>query len=76
MGMNILILMFCKIKESKITSGHNFTLVKEQSRFGVIKYSFSQKTIIVWNKLSNDCVYASIVQEQNRYIYLIKAGYT
>ena len=44
-----------KFKESKITRGHNFTLVQEQSRLDVRKYSFSQMTINVWNKLSADC---------------------
>ena len=33
------------IKESKITRGHNYTLVKKQSRLDVRKYSFSQRTI-------------------------------
>ena len=41
-----------KIKESKITRGHNFTLVKKQSRLDVRKFPFSQRTINVWNKLS------------------------
>ena len=45
--------------ESKITRGHIYTLVKKQSRFHVRKYSFSQRTINVWNTLSSDCVHAS-----------------
>ena len=49
--------IFFEIKESKITRGHNYTLVKKQSRFDVRKYSFSQRTINVWNKLSTDCVH-------------------
>ena len=60
--------IFFEIKESKITRGHNYTLVKKQSRLDVRKYSFSQRTINVWNKLSTDCVHASSVnmcQEQN-----------
>ena len=44
--------IFFEIKESKITRGHNFTLVKKQSRLDVRKFSFSQRTINVWNKLS------------------------
>ena len=32
--------IFFKIKESKITRGHNFMLVKKQSRLDVRKYSF------------------------------------
>ena len=54
-------ILFLEIKESKITRGHNYTLVKKQSRFDVRKYSFSQRTINVWNKLSTDCVHTSSV---------------
>ena len=46
--------IFLEIKESKITRGHNYTLVKKQSRLDVRKYSFSQRTINVWNNLSTD----------------------
>ena len=64
--------IFFEIKESKITRGHNFKLVKKQSRLDVRKYSFSQRTINVWNNLSTDCVHASsdnnYVQEQNRQV--------
>ena len=53
MVMKILIpIFFFEIKESKITRGHNYTLVKKQSRLDVIKYSFSQRTINVLNKLA------------------------
>ena len=53
MVMEILILIFFfEIKESKITRGHNYTLVKKQSRLDVRKFSFSQRTI-------------NYVQEQN-----------
>ena len=44
--------IFFEIKESNITRGHNFTLVKKQSRSDVRKFSFSQRTINVRNKLS------------------------
>ena len=53
--------IFFEIKESKITRGHNYTLVKKQSSLNVRKYSFSQRTINVWNKLPTDCVQASSV---------------
>ena len=57
MIMKILILIFSfEIKESKITRGHNFMLVKKQSRLDVRKFSFSQMTVNVWNKLSAECV--------------------
>ena len=42
----------------KITREHDF---KEQSRLDVRKYSFSQGTIVVWNKLLTSCVHASSV---------------
>ena len=68
--------IFFEIKESKITRGH--TLVKKQSRLDVRKYSFSQRTINVWNDLSPDCVQASSVSMFKNKIdkYLVKAGYT
>ena len=44
--------IFFEIKESKITRGHNFTLVLKQSRLDVRKFTFSQRTINVWNKQS------------------------
>ena len=77
--MKILILIFFfEIKESKITRGHNFTLVKKQSRLDVRKFSSSQRTINVWNKLSTEGVHASSVKMFKNRIdkYLVKAGYT
>ena len=84
MVMKILILIFFfEIKESKITRGHNYTLAKRQSRLDVRKYSFSQRTINVWNNLPTDCVQASSVNmfKNKIYKYLvnslsIRAGYT
>ena len=58
--------IFLEIKESKITRGHNYTLVKKQSRLDVRKYSFSQRTINVWNNLSTDCVQASVNMFKNK----------
>ena len=71
MVMKILIL-------SKIARGNNYTLVKKQSRLDVRKYSFSQRTINVWNNLSADCVHASSVNmfKNNIDKYLVEAGYT
>ena len=72
--------IFFEIKESKITRGHNFTLVKKQSRLDVRKFSFSQRSINVWNKLSTECVHASSVNVFKSVYridkYLAKAGYT
>ena len=72
--------IFFEIKQSKITGRHNFTLVKKQSRLDVRKFSFSQRTINVWNKLSTECVglHANSVNMFKNKIdkYLVKAGYT
>ena len=66
MVMKILILIFfLEIKQSKITRGHNFTLVKKQSRLDVRKFSFSQRTISSVNMFKNK------IDK-----YLVKAGYT
>ena len=79
MVMNILILIFFfEIKESKITTGHNFTLVTKQSTSYVRKFSFSQRAINIWNKLSTECVHASSINMFKNRIdkYPVKAGYT
>ena len=79
MVMKILIVIFCfEIKESKITRVYKFTLVKKQSRLDVRKFSFSQRTINVWNKLPAECVQASSVIMFNNIInkYIVEAGYT
>ena len=55
--------------ESKITRGHNYKLVKKQSRLDVRKYSFSQRTINVWNNLSTDCVQDSSVHRHLELLY-------
>ena len=70
--------IFFEIGQSKITRGYNFTLVKKQSRLDVRKFSFSQRTINLWNKLSIECVHASSVNMFKNKIdkYLVKAGYT
>ena len=70
--------IFFEIKESKITRGHNFTLVKKRSRLDVRKFSFPQRTINVWNKLSAECVHASSVNKLKNRLdkYLVKVGYT
>ena len=79
MVMTILIVIFVyEIKESKITRGHNFTLVRKQSRCDARKFSFSQMTINVWNKLPAECVQASSVNMFKNRIdkYIVEAGYT
>ena len=78
MVMKIFIGFFpLEIKEIKVTRWHNYTLVKIQSRLDVRKYSFSQRTINVWNKLSTDCVHVgSVFMFKNKIDkYLVKTGY-
>ena len=52
------ILIFSLKKDSR-TRGHEVTLVKDQCRLDIRKYS--QRTINEWDKLSTDCVTASSV---------------
>ena len=61
MGMKILIEMFFSLKKDIRTIGHDATLVNDQCRLDIRKYSFSQRTINEWSKLSTDCVTASSV---------------
>ena len=51
--------MFFSLKKDNRTRGHEVTMVKDQSRLDIRKYSFSQRTTNEWNKLSTDCVTAS-----------------
>ena len=52
--------------------------MKDQCRLDIRKYSFSQRTINEWNKLSTDCITAiSMNVFKNRIdAYLRRAGYT
>ena len=70
--------MFFKLKEGSTTRGHKAALVKEQCRFDMRKYSFSQRVINEWNKLPKNCVNASSVNMFKNRIdrYLIRARYT
>ena len=69
--------MFFFSKESR-TRGHEVKLVKDQCRLDIRKYSFSQRTVNEWNKISTDCITASSVNMfKNRLdTYLRRAGYT
>ena len=49
------------LKKDNRTRGHEVKLVKDQCRLDIRKYSFSQRTINEWNRLSTDCVTASSV---------------
>ena len=60
--------IFFSLKEDNTNSGHEVTLVKNQCRLAVRKYSFSQRTISEWNKLSTDCVTINSSKQQREYI--------
>ena len=68
---------FFTVKEER-TRGHGVTLAKKQCRLDIRKFSFSQRTINEWNRLSADCVGASSVNifKNKIDIYLRRAGYT
>ena len=55
----------------------DITLAKKQCRLDISKFSFSQRTVNEWNRLSADCVGASNVNMfKNKIdIYLRRAGY-
>ena len=70
--------MFFSLKKDSKTREHELKLVKDQCRLCIRKYSFSQRTINEWNKLSTDCVNASSVNMFTNKVdtYLRRAGYT
>ena len=73
-GMNIV----TEIKEERRPRRHGVTLAKKQCRLAIRKFSFLQRTINEWNRLSADCVGASSVNifKNNIDIYLRRVGYT
>ena len=75
MGMNIFIEL-C-LSHSRKIAGHEIKLVKDQCILDIRKYSFSQRTINEWNKLSTDCVIASSVNMFKNKVdtYRRRAGY-
>ena len=78
MGIQILTeTFFLSVKEERRTRRHGITLVKKQCRLDIRKFSFSQRTVNEWNRLSDDCVGASSVNMfKNKIdIYQRKAWY-
>ena len=69
--------MFFSLKKNSRTRGHEVKLVKDQFSLDIMKYSFSQREINEWNKLSTDCKTASSVNIfKNRVdTYIRRAGY-
>ena len=71
-------ILFFSLKKDNRTIGHEVTLVNDQCRWDIRKYSFSQKTINEWNTLSTDCVTSSSVNMFKNKVdtYLRRADYT
>ena len=69
--------MFFSPKKDSRTGGHEVKLVKDQCRLDIRKYSFSQRRVNQWNKLSTDCITASSVNifKNKLDTYLRRAGY-
>ena len=70
--------IFFSLKKDYRIRGHEVTLVKDKFRLNIRKYSFSQRTINDWNKLSTDYVTASIVNMFKNKVdaYFRRADYT
>ena len=70
--------IFFSLKKGNRARGHEVTLVNNQCILDIRKYSFSQRTINEWNKLSTDCVTASSMNMLKNKVdtYLRRADYT
>ena len=62
--------MFFSPKKDSKTRGHEVKLVKDQCRLDIRKYSFSQRKVNEWNKLSSDCITASSVNMFKNKVHL------
>ena len=51
--------IFFSVKEERRTRGHGVTLTKKHCRLDIRKFSFSQRTVNIWNTFSAVCVGAS-----------------
>ena len=61
MGMKILIEIFFSHSRKIVEPDDMKETIKDKCRLDIREYSFSQRTINEWNKLSADCVIASSV---------------
>ena len=70
--------IYVSVKEERMTRGHGVTLAKKQCRLNIRTFSFSQRTVNDWNRLSADCVGASSVNifKYKIDMYIRRAGYT
>ena len=69
--IELLVMVLFLVLDGKRTSGPGVTSAKKQCRLDIRKFSFSQRTVNEWNRLSADCVGASSVN-----IFKIKSTYT
>ena len=67
---------FFSLKKESRTRGYEIKLVKDQCRLDIRKYSFSQRTINEWNKLSTDCITASSVNVLKKRVDTYLRSYT
>ena len=77
MVMKISTEIFFMAMEERRTREHGATLAKKQCRLDIINFSFSQRIVNEWNRLSADCVGASRVNifKNTIDIYLRRAVY-
>ena len=70
--------IFVTVTEQRRTRRHGLTLTKKQCRLDIRTFSFSQRTVNEWNRLSADCVGVSSVNifKNKVDIHLRRAGYT
>ena len=70
--------IFFSLKEERRTRGHVVALTKKQCRLYIRTFSFSQRTVNKWTRLSADCVDACSVNifKNKIDLYLRRAGYT
>ena len=59
--------LFSSVKEERRTRGHGVTLAKKQCRLDIRTFSFSQRTVNEWNRLSAESVGASSVNKFKKY---------
>ena len=69
---------FVSLQKDSRTRGHEETLVKDQCRWDIRKYAFSQRPMNEWHTFSTYYVNASSMNKfKNKVdIYLRRAGYT
>ena len=66
--------MFFSLKKDSRTRGHGVKLGKGQCRLDIRKYSFSQRTVNEWNKLSTDCITVSSVNMfKNKFFFFLRS---